>query len=399
MPIKSYSTTPSNNNASPPNGFPEGMAPASVNDGMRQVMADIRSWYEDPAWIDFGDTPTYTTGSSFTVGTDLTARYTVGSRIRLSGTLPFTLYGTITASSYSSPDTTITVSLDSGSLGATLSAISLNVVQTSISKLRIDELQTTGASGIAFKNSAGTAALTIGASGGLIANFAGAINVAGALGANGVININGTASSAGYITFAEDTDNGTNKITLIAPASIASDATVTLPSTSGTIALTSDIVASTISSTVATTSGTEQDIAISGVKQFTVNLSAVSLNATSQPCILLSSGATFETTGYASGVCSVGSIVGASVVTTSVPITTIGLPATASLHGSVEFTLVDASTNTWAYKGVIADTATSYVFSCAGTKSLAGAIDEIRLTTVAGTATFDTGKINLVGMY
>jgi hypothetical protein len=124
--IKDYSTTPANNNAAPPNGFPEGMAPASVNDGMRQVMADIRSWFIAPQWIDFGDTPTQTGANTFLIPTDLTSRYTVGTRIRMIGSTPFTLTGTISASSYSAPNTSVTVAMDSGSLNSTLNAIAIN---------------------------------------------------------------------------------------------------------------------------------------------------------------------------------------------------------------------------------------------------------------------------------
>lgn len=124
--IKDYSTTPADNNATPPNGFPEGMAPASLNDGMRQVMADTRSWYEEPQWINFGETPTQTGANTFTVATDLSARYTVGTRIKMTGTTPFTLYGTISAVSYSSPNTSVTVAMDSGSLDSTLNAVSIN---------------------------------------------------------------------------------------------------------------------------------------------------------------------------------------------------------------------------------------------------------------------------------
>lgn len=42
MALIDYSTTPANNNSAPPNGAPEGMAAASVNDTMRQIMADIK---------------------------------------------------------------------------------------------------------------------------------------------------------------------------------------------------------------------------------------------------------------------------------------------------------------------------------------------------------------------
>ena len=55
------------------------------------------------------------------------------------------------------------------------------------------------------------------------------------------------ATSAGFLEFFEDSDNGTNKVTLIGPASTA-DVTVTLPSSAGTVALTSDIPSSGISS-------------------------------------------------------------------------------------------------------------------------------------------------------
>lgn len=41
MPVTSYSRTPADNNAAPPNGFPEGQTPASLNDSMRQVLTDI----------------------------------------------------------------------------------------------------------------------------------------------------------------------------------------------------------------------------------------------------------------------------------------------------------------------------------------------------------------------
>lgn len=51
------------------------------------------------------------------------------------------------------------------------------------------------------------------------------------------------ASSSGpaSLEFAEDTDNGSNKVTLIASASLAADVTVTLPGSTGTLALQSPV--------------------------------------------------------------------------------------------------------------------------------------------------------------
>ena len=54
--------------------------------------------------------------------------------------------------------------------------------------------------------------------------------------ANAGIQLKNAATSAGFLEFFEDSDNGTNKVTLIGPASTA-DVTVTLPSTAGTLAI------------------------------------------------------------------------------------------------------------------------------------------------------------------
>jgi len=49
------------------------------------------------------------------------------------------------------------------------------------------------------------------------------------------VSIGGNSTAAGYAEFKEDTDNGSNKITLTAPSSITSDKTLTLPDVTGTI--------------------------------------------------------------------------------------------------------------------------------------------------------------------
>jgi len=41
MPVTSYSRTPASNNSAPPNGWPEGQSPGSVNNSARQLMTDI----------------------------------------------------------------------------------------------------------------------------------------------------------------------------------------------------------------------------------------------------------------------------------------------------------------------------------------------------------------------
>lgn len=131
--IELYSTTAADNDSAPPNGWPEGMAPSAVNDCARQMMASIRTWYEDAQWINFGYTPTYVSVSSFTVSGNRTAIFTTGRRIKLTDSS--TLYGTISSSSYSAPNTTVNVTLDSGSLSASLTAASVGILTSTNSAL------------------------------------------------------------------------------------------------------------------------------------------------------------------------------------------------------------------------------------------------------------------------
>lgn len=124
--ISTWSTTAASNNSSPPDGAPEGMAPSTVNNIIREVMAQVRTWYDDAQWIDLGDSPTQASSTTFTISGDVTATYHVGRRIKCTDSS--TLYGTITASSYGAPNTTVTVALDSGSLTGSLSAVALGII-------------------------------------------------------------------------------------------------------------------------------------------------------------------------------------------------------------------------------------------------------------------------------
>ena len=45
--ISQWSTTASSNTATPPDGFPEGQAPSTLNDGIRECMAATAKWFKD----------------------------------------------------------------------------------------------------------------------------------------------------------------------------------------------------------------------------------------------------------------------------------------------------------------------------------------------------------------
>lgn len=73
-------------------------------------------------WV-AGTTPTYVSATSFTLATDLTSTYHIGRRLKTTNG-GGTIYSTITAVSFASSLTTVTVENDSGTLDASLSAVS-----------------------------------------------------------------------------------------------------------------------------------------------------------------------------------------------------------------------------------------------------------------------------------
>jgi hypothetical protein len=119
--IKDYSTTNLNNTSLNGISVAEGMLPSQLNNAIRALMVNTRSWYNDSQWVEYGDgdgayTAAYASGTSFTIaGVDVTLIYHEGRRIKLTATTPGTIYGTISSSTFST-DTTINVTWDSGSL-------------------------------------------------------------------------------------------------------------------------------------------------------------------------------------------------------------------------------------------------------------------------------------------
>lgn len=259
--INDYSTTASNNTMY----VPEGCAPSVVNDGIRQVQADLRTWYNDAEWLNLGHTPTYVSASSFSVPGNQTSFYTVGRRIKIADSS--TLYGTISSSAYTTL-TTVGVTLDSGSISASISAISVGIskvplggtgssvtnsslidgstAQTLTNKTltspKINQiLDTNGNESINLTaTSSAVNELTVGNAATGNAPYISAsgddtnIPIALQPKGTGTFNVLGTSASSAEARLFEDTDNGSNYIGLKAPSSISSNLTLTLPSADGT---------------------------------------------------------------------------------------------------------------------------------------------------------------------
>jgi hypothetical protein len=147
---------------------------------------------------------------------------------------------------------------------------------------------------------------------------------------------------------------------------------------------------------VASTSGTAIDFTSipSWVKRITVMFSVVSTNGTSGFQIQLGSSGGVESTGYVSG-CSYAQIANQGQASNSTSGLLCAFATGAALTNSGVIVLSNVNANTWVSSGTIA-TSTTYNYFSGGSKSLAGVLDRIRITTVNGTDTFDAGTVNIL---
>ncbi len=135
MTVSNYKTTASQNTAINGVNISEGMSPSDVNNAIRQELKDVRDFANDKEWFLLGSgtsTVTYTRASStsVTINADVSSSYHVGRRIKITGTNTGTIYGKIATSSYSSPNTTVSFTFDSGTINASDSTVSVFVGST-----------------------------------------------------------------------------------------------------------------------------------------------------------------------------------------------------------------------------------------------------------------------------
>ena len=147
---------------------------------------------------------------------------------------------------------------------------------------------------------------------------------------------------------------------------------------------------------VASTSGTSIDFTSipSWVKRITVMFNAVSTNGTSHVIVQLGAGSV-TTTGYTSN--SYYIINGGTVVTTSY---TAGF-GTAPYGGAADnrtsvMTINLIGSNAWVCASTGINAVNTTCIGSAGSITLSGTLDRVRITTVNGTDTFDTGTVNIL---
>jgi hypothetical protein len=202
---------------------------------------------------------------------------------------------------------------------------------------------------------------------------------------------------------------GTGTVSLLAPVT-NTNRTLTLPDVTDTVAgiaatqtltnktLSTGLVmgASTITSgtSVASTSGTSIDFTgiPSWVKRITVMLQGVSTTGTDNLLIQLGTSGGIVSTGYVAG----GQSITSGTATTS---STAGFTSRTTVGGAAGLTsgiltIANLTSGTWVASGVMNQSANGLTW--AGAVTSVGTVDRVRITTVAGTDTFDAGSINIL---
>ena len=216
--------------------------------------------------------------------------------------------------------------------------------------------------------------------------------VGGTLAVNGVSNALGTPGTSGNVM----TSNGTAWVSSAPAGGGLPTATaigqVPFSTDGSTYSATQKIVQAT---TQATTSGTSINFTgiPSWVKRVTVMFNGVSQNSASETFILQIGAGSVVTSGYSSANAYIAPSTGSGNVTSGFPVNRASSDP-AAFSGNATICLLGS--NLWSFSSVLADTTNGQIHFGAGSISLGGVLDRVRLTTVSGTATLDAGSINIL---
>ena len=179
----------------------------------------------------------------------------------------------------------------------------------------------------------------------------------------------------------------------INPPATASSFTATMPAGTGNVVVAGINSAITAATVQASTSGTSIDFTgiPSWVRRITVMFSGVSTNGSSFILAQIGSGS-ITSSGYISAAAYTGASAGGTTSTAGY-VLTAAAGAANNQTGSVVLTLLGS--NVWVLSSVLARQ-DGYTNTAAGTVTLSGTLDRVRITTVNGTDTFDAGSINIL---
>ena len=133
----------------------------------------------------------------------------------------------------------------------------------------------------------------------------------------------------------------------------------------------------------------------SWVKKITVVFSGVSTNGTSITQIQLGTSSGLATTGYAGTGSSCGNAGSYTVAAASSGFYTDGAGAANYTRNGLAI-ITSLGGNVWAYSGTFGVSTVVLASFGGGAVTLSGTLDRIRITTVNGTDTFDSGSVNIL---
>lgn len=380
--VRRWSTTASGN-ASIAGGvvtinFAEGQAPSTVNNSLRETLAQVRSIYkpDEWGWVECSATASVASQTTFKLTGNQTSDYTANRRTRLkSGST--TRYGTIVSSSFTT-ETTVTITVDSGSLSAshTLAAVAAidsnhipaNTYVTSNSlSAALASYLTSASAALSTYLTSGSAATALALKQGVIA-FADEGTTLSTAGSIATVNFVGSGQSASL--------------------------------TGGLLTVTSS-GGSTLGTEAASTSGATVDITgiPAGVKRITIMFNSVSSSSTGLIGVRLRDSGGLEATGYVSNATTAinGAATEGATATTQFQVqgySTGGLEGH-GYNGHVILTRVNSS-HLWICSSVLASTSATGngVTIQGGSKTLSAELDGFSL--VLTTGNFDSGSINYI---
>jgi hypothetical protein len=189
-------------------------------------------------------------------------------------------------------------------------------------------------------------------------------------------------------------------VEIVAPAT-ASNFTATMPDGSGTVVINGVNSAIVSGTAVASTSGTSIDFTgiPSWVKRITVMFNGVSANGGDPVQVQIGDSGGVETSGYSGAVLTV--ISNSAYLAEVLPgagfrFETATGSITAAATRSGHLILTNVSGLIWVASGNLGNSGNTVFSSVAGTKTLSGTLDRVRITTVNGADTFDAGSINIL---
>jgi hypothetical protein len=355
--ISEYSTTASNNTDIDGISIAEGMAPSNVNNAIRELMSQLKEWQSGSVSQDMSVNGAFTATGNAVLSADLS----VGDDLTVTG---------------------------DASVGGVLTCTGAAVLSSNLS--------VAGAATIGGILSA-TGGTSLGA-----VTFSGAAVMSSTLSVTGNATVGSSTTNShtlnGNLTVGTSTSNTVTLNTLLSAGGGTGTSGQYLQSrgTSNT-PVWSSVSSITQATSKATTSGTSVNILFSDtiadastVKKITIMLKGVSLSGTAVPLIQLGTSSGFVSTGYTATGCNEG-----GTATDS----TAGFPlrgsssATAAFNGNI--VIASFGSNSWVESGLVR-TANGNLGLSAGEVTLASTLDRVRITTSAGTETFDAGSINIL---